>query len=214
MAYRAVIFDIGGVLFPSPFEAWASYEKELGLEVGFIRRVIAAAGSNSAWARLERGEITRDEFIQEFELECRAAGGAPDPAEVIARVAPGSASPRREMIEAIGSIRAQQISTAALTNNFARDTTTSSGGGREFMSALFDVVVESSVLGMRKPDPRIYLHTCDLLKVTPQESVFLDDLGMNLKPARQLGITTIKVSEPLAAIAELESVLGFPLRSG
>ncbi|MGH9196394.1 MAG: HAD-IA family hydrolase, partial [Acidimicrobiia bacterium] len=69
MSYKAVIFDIGGVILPSPFDAWATYENELGLDVGFIRHVVAAGGETGAWSRLERNEISMEEFVATFEEE-------------------------------------------------------------------------------------------------------------------------------------------------
>ena len=78
--------------------------------------------------------------------------------------------------------------------------------------SLFDVVLESSKIGVRKPEPRIYELACEALEVEPADCVFLDDLGINLKPARAMGMTTIKVVEPGDALAELEQVVGFPLR--
>jgi len=76
---------------------------------------------------------------------------------------------------------------------------------------LFDVVVESSIEGVRKPDPAIYLIACDRLGVKPEEAIFLDDFGVNLKAARALGMATIKVDETQSAIGELEKLLGFEL---
>lgn len=215
MTYRAVIFDIGGVIFPAPFEAWAEYERHAGLEVGFIRRVIAGAGETGAWARLERSDVTVDEFVTLFEAECLAAGGKVSGAEVLARMGRRVAGPRAEMVDAIRAVRAHGLRTAALTNNWARDRFAGDEAGEErrsFMDSLFDLVVESSVIGLRKPDPRIYLYTCEKLGIEPPQAVFLDDLGMNLKPARALGMMTIKVADAGEAIAELESALGLPLR--
>ena len=76
---------------------------------------------------------------------------------------------------------------------------------------MFDVVIESSKVGVRKPDPRFYEIALDAVDVAPDDAVFLDDLGVNLKPARALGMTTIKVDDPAVALAELEAVVGFPL---
>lgn len=210
MSYRAVIFDIGGVILPSPFDAWGEYETQLGLPVGFIRRVVAAGGEAGAWARLERNEITLDEFFLSFEEECASAGGEVSGREVLARVGLGAGGPDPQMLEAVRRIREAGLKTGALTNNWARET--SATISRSELMDLFDVVVESSVTGLRKPDPRIYLLTCERLEVAPHEAIFLDDLGMNLKPARALGITTIKVGDVSAALGDLEEILGFRLR--
>ena len=211
VTYEAVIFDLGGVVLPSPFEAWAEYERELGLAVGFIRGVVAEAGDHGAWARHERGELDFEEFLEAFESECAAAGGTAISAlEVMARLL-ARPEPRPEMLDAIRAIRDVGLRTAALTNNWAAPT--DEERRVDVVAPLFDVVVESSVEGLRKPDPRIYLLTCDRLGVAPEAAVFLDDLGINLKPARALGMTTIKVEDPEQALAELGAILGLPLAS-
>lgn len=211
MSYQAVIFDLGGVILPSPFEAWARYEAQLGLDVGFIRRVVHASGDHGAWARHERGELAFDEFVAEFEAECREAGGHDvSGVEVMTRLL-ADPEPRPEMLTAIGRIRDAGLRTAGLTNNWA-DPDDARERTASVLAPVFDVLVESAVEGLRKPDPRIYHLTCDRLDVEPPDAVFLDDLGVNLKPARELGMHTIKVVEPEAALAELESVLGIPLR--
>lgn len=212
--YEAVIFDLGGVVLPSPFEAWARYEDELGLEVGFIRTVVARSGDDGAWARHERGELGFEEFCDAFEEECAAAGGEDvSAAEVMARLA-SQPEPRPEMLGAIRTIRDTGLKTAALTNNWvpmdAQPDPQRAADTRE-LKGLFDVVVESSVVGLRKPDKRIYLLTCERLEVEPAVAVLLDDLGVNLKPARELGMTTIKVVDPAAALAELGSLLDLSL---
>jgi epoxide hydrolase-like predicted phosphatase len=112
--------------------------------------------------------------------------------------------PRPEMLAAVRRIRERGLRTAALTNNWP-------GDGTAALRAHFDVFVESSALGLRKPDPRIYQHACRCLEIEAREAVFLDDIGSNLKAARALGMTTIKVTAPEQALAELEAVLGFDL---
>ncbi|HVM41779.1 MAG TPA: HAD-IA family hydrolase [Acidimicrobiia bacterium] len=210
MAFEAVIFDLGGVILPSPFEAWARYEEELGLDVGFIRRVVHASGDHGAWARHERGELPFDAFVAAFEEECRAAGGdRVSGVEVMTRLL-ADPSPRPEMVTAIERIRDAGLRTAGLTNNWA-DPDDVRERSASALAPLFDVLVESAVEGLRKPDPRIYHLTCERLGVTPDASVFLDDLGVNLKPARELGMHTIKVVDPRTALEELEAALGIPL---
>jgi putative hydrolase of the HAD superfamily len=209
--FRAVIFDLGGVVFPSPFDAFAEYERNHGLPDRFIRNVVAASADHGAWARLERSELSFEEFGTAFEAECSAAGGTVDAVELMRGIGQGFA-PRPAMVAAIEAIRAHGLKVGALTNNWAPSESTSETGPHALgRLGGFDVVVESAVEGLRKPDPRIYHLVCERLSVTPDEAVFLDDLGVNLKPARALGMTTIKVADPGTALAELASVLGFAL---
>jgi putative hydrolase of the HAD superfamily len=207
MRHRAVIFDLGGVVVGSPLHAIAAYERETGIPAGFINRVVVATGVGGAWSRLERGELTLDAFFPAFASDCAAAGSTIDARKLMLRVA-AATEPRPAMLEAIRRIRAHGLQAAALTNNWLTE-----DGGSEVLRAHFDVFVESAVEGLRKPDPRIFELACARLAVAPAEAVFLDDIGSNLKAARALGMTTIKVVEPEAALAELEGVLGFALGS-
>ena len=217
MTFRAVIFDLGGVVFPSPFDVFAAYERDHGLPDRFIRGVVAASADHGAWARLERSELTIEEFGVEFSAECAAAGGTVDALDLMREIGRGF-EPRPAMVQAINTIQAHGLKVGALTNNWAA-TPNESEGTTERASAphsfghlgRFDVLVESAVEGLRKPDPRIYELVCERLGIAPAEAVFLDDLGVNLKPARAMGMTTIKVSDPHEALAELATVLGFPL---
>ncbi len=220
--YRAVVFDLGGVVLGSPLHAIQRYERHLGLARNAINRVVSETAPRGAWSRLERGELSMEAFYTAFEGDCRDAG-----LEICTRTMfewmAEESKPRNEMLAAIQAIRARGLRGGALTNNWATAEGSGSGssGGREARAGpddatrglrdLFDVFIESSVEGLRKPDPRIYELACSRLGVTPAEVVFLDDIGANLKPARQLGLTTIKVDEPGAALAELASTLGFPL---
>ena len=201
---RAVFFDFGGVLSTSPFDAFASYEQRSGLPEGFIRSLNATDPDTNAWARLERSEIGLDEFPELFEQEAARRGHRLDGAEVL-RCLSGELRPA--MLEAVRRCRVAHT-TALLTNNFL------SGDGdpahREVL-AMFDVVVESARIGVRKPEDRFYEIACELADVSPDEVVFLDDLGVNLRPARQLGMTTIKVGDPDVAIAELAAATGLDL---
>jgi putative hydrolase of the HAD superfamily len=205
---RAVIFDLGGVVLGSPLHAIAAYERELGIPAGFVNRVVVETAPSGAWSRLERGELAMENFFAEFEADCAAAGQEIDARAMFAHMAQAS-QPRPQMLEAIRRIRGGGMKTAALTNNWA---TEEDLDGTRALRPHFDVFVESSVLGLRKPDPRIYHHACGELGVTPPEAVFLDDIGLNLKSARKLGMTTIKVVEPDQALGELEDVLGVSLR--
>ena len=206
MAIRAVMFDFGGVISSSPFDAFARLEAEHGLPPGFIRTVNATNPHDNAWARLERGELGVEEFGPEWAEEARALGHEIDGRLVLERL---GGEIRPQMVAAIKACRAT-YKTACLTNNFAlAESLVSEEVAAVY--ALFDAVLESRVLGVRKPDPRFYELACAALGVEPDESVFLDDLGINLKPARALGMRTIKVTDPDQALAELERVLDHPL---
>ena len=203
-AIAAVLFDFGGVLSDAPFAAFERYERDHGLPEGFIRSVNATNHLDNAWARLERNEIDFDEFCDAFERETEAAGSAVDAGVLFDSI---TGDLRADMIDAVRQCR-REFKTGLLTNNFVP---LAERGGSDVLD-LFDVVVESAVVGVRKPDPRFYLMACDALGIEPTEAVFLDDLGVNLKPARALGMTTIKVTDADTAIADLESVLGVSLR--
>jgi putative hydrolase of the HAD superfamily len=206
----AVLWDFGGVILTSPFEAFARYEREEGLPDGFIRRINSTNPHDNAWARLERGELDRSGFADAFEAEAHALGSTLAGAQVLELLA-GEVRP--EMVTALARCRKAGLRTACLTNNIMGGEDASEARAAEVagIMALFDVVVESSVVGVRKPEPAFYEIACRLLDVEPAACVFLDDLGINLKPARAMGMTTIKVDEPDVAIAELEQVLGLVL---
>ncbi len=210
MAITAALFDFGGVILSSPFGAFARYEAERGLPAGFLRDLNTRNPDTNAWARLERGEVDIAGFGRLFEEEARAAGHAVVGAEVLELLA-GDVRP--EMVEAVRRC-GERLKTALLTNNFVGLAGGDDAGAHPHgeVLGLFDVIVESSRAGVRKPDPRFYELACEQLAIDPDEAVFLDDLGINLKPARAMGMTTIKVTDPTAAISELESVVGFPLR--
>jgi epoxide hydrolase-like predicted phosphatase len=217
MQFRAVIFDLGGVVFPSPFAAFRAYEEAQGLPHRFISEIVVRGGDDGAWSRFERGEYGLDEFAVAFEAECAAAGGTVVVADLFRSMAGGTGGAVPEMVGAIGRIRAHGLRTAALTNNWVdTDGSTHVSGDTPMateLAGLFDAIVESARVGLRKPDPRIYELVCERLGVTPHESVFLDDLGTNLKAARAMGMTTIKVEDPVAAVDELGAVLGLDLGS-
>jgi putative hydrolase of the HAD superfamily len=205
MVILATLWDFGGVILASPFDAFGSYEREHSLPESFIRRLNATNPDTNAWAHLERGDIAFDEFCERFEAEARAAGGGLDARAVMALL---SGEVRSAMVEAVRRCH-ERLKTGLLTNNFVAE---DRGADHTAILALFDVIVESSTAGVRKPDPRFYQMACDQLGIEPSEAVFLDDLGINLKPAKAMGMTTIKVTDPDDALAELESVVGFPLR--
>jgi len=208
MGFRAVIFDLGGVVLGSPLHAIAHYEREVGLPAGFVNRVVIESGRDGAWSRLERGELTLPAFHPAFEADCAARGQALSGVDLMERVHE-SAKPRPAMLEAVRCIRSHHLVAAALTNNWLSD----DGTGASALRPRFDHFLESSRLGLRKPDPRIYRYACERMDVPAQDAIFLDDIGRNLKPARELGMTTIKVDEPGEALADLSELLGFPLES-
>lgn len=203
---RAVLWDFGGVILTSPFDAFTRYETDTGLPPGFLRTVNAGNPHGNAWARLERSELSGDKFCDLFEAEARDAGHEVDARAVLALL---YGEVRPAMVEAVRRCAAR-CRTGLLTNNVA--VAASPRPDLDEIVALFDVVVESSKVGLRKPEPRFYELACELLDIEPHEAVFLDDLGVNLKPARAMGMTTIKVVDPDRALAELEEVVGFPVR--
>ncbi len=217
MTIRAIIFDLGGVVLGSPLHAIAAYEREIGLPENFVNHVVADTAPSGAWSRLERGEISMETFYTDFEADCQAAGQTLSARTMFERMALESL-PRPIMIEAIRRIRAEGYRAGALTNNWANEDDGQeneaggpTGDGTRALADLFDVFVESSVEGLRKPDPRIYTLACERLGVEPDEAVFLDDIGTNLKAARAMGMTTIKVNTPEQALEELSAVIELKL---
>jgi putative hydrolase of the HAD superfamily len=206
MAYRAVIFDLGGVVLGSPLHAIAAYERESGIPEGFVNRVVVDTGPQGAWSRLERGELAMEAFYAAFEADCAARGHEISGRTLMERVG-AAGQPRPAMLEAVRRIRVRELVATALTNNWVSE----DGGGTGALRPHFDYFIESSQLGLRKPDPRIYRYASELMGVAAEETVFLDDIGRNLKPARELGMKTLKVDQPDEALAELEAVLGFAL---
>jgi putative hydrolase of the HAD superfamily len=203
---RAVLWDFGGVILSSPFEAFNRYEAANGLPPDFIRSVNSTNPDSNAWALLERNDVTPAEFDPLFADESEALGHRIPGADVLGLL---SGEIRPEMVQALDRVIRAGYRTACLTNNVV--------GGEQRMDVgdvmvMFDHVVESSKVGCRKPEPRFYEIACELVGVDPSECVFLDDLGINLKPAKAMGMTTIKVGAAEPAIAELERVLGVSLR--
>lgn len=206
---RAVLFDFGGVITTSPFEAFARYERDADMPVDFIRTVNATNPHDNAWARLERSEVDLEQFSTLFEIESAALGHRIPGSDVLGLLA-GDVRP--QMVEAVRRC-ADRLLTGLLTNNFvsANDTLGHSLVGAAGLSDVFDTVVESRELGIRKPDPAFYEVACSRLGIRADEAVFLDDLGVNLKPARELGMVTIKVVSEPQALADLELAVGFDL---
>ncbi|SDH60373.1 putative hydrolase of the HAD superfamily [Bradyrhizobium sp. Rc2d] len=210
MTIEAVIFDFGGVLTSSPFEAFARFETERGLPIDIIRRTNASNHLENAWARFERAEVDIDAFDHLFAEESRALGAEVRGRDVLPLL---QGDLRPEMVEALKRIKAQ-FRTGCITNNLPANAIGSMTGRSLYIAevmVLFDHVIESAKIGMRKPDPRIYRLMVETLKVDPNNCVYLDDLGVNLKPAREMGMTTIKVTSGAQAIAELEVATGLKL---
>jgi putative hydrolase of the HAD superfamily len=205
MGIDAVLFDFGGVIVDSPLQAFARYEAAHGLPDGFIRSLNTTNPHTNAWARLERSEIDFAEFCALFEAEAVAAGGKLDARELFAMF---DGAIRPPMVDAVRRCH-EVFKTGLLTNNFVLPGREGRGGSAHAeVLALFDVIVESSVVGFRKPDPAFYTLACERLGIEPEQAVFLDDLGVNLKPARALGMTTIKVETTEQALQELAKVTG------
>ena len=201
---RAVFFDIGGVLTSGPWESFARYERESDLPDGLIRRINSTNPDANAWARFEKGEVDVAGFAEAFRAEALAMGFDLDPHAILASLRGETCV---EMVEAARFCRSR-YKTAALTNNFVPTGASERQGISGLFDGLFDAVIESSKVGLRKPDRRFYEMACATVAVEPTEAVFLDDLGINLKPARAMGMYTIKVVDPRDAVAELYSVLG------
>jgi len=211
LAIEAVVFDFGGVLTSSPFEAFTRFETERGLPADIIRRTNAANHLENAWARFERAEVDIETFDHLFAEESRALGAEVRGRDVLPLL---QGDLRPEMVEALKRIKAQ-FKTGCITNNLPANAIGSMTGRSLYIAevmVLFDHVIESAKIGLRKPDPRIYRMMVETLKVDPNNCVYLDDLGVNLKPSREMGMTTIKVTSGAQAIADLEKATGLKLR--
>lgn len=205
---RAVIFDFGGVFTSSPFEAFNRYERERGFPDNLIRKINSTNHLENAWARFERAELDLDGFDKAFAAEAKAFGFDLPGRDVIPLL---SGDVRPEMVEALRRVRTK-FKTGCITNNVPsmQGTRADKPGSlyRGEIIEMFDHLIESSKVGLRKPDPRIYRMMCEALVVAPEECVYLDDLGGNLKPARAMGMTTIRVESGPQAVAELEAATG------
>ena len=209
--FEAVIWDFGGVLTSSPFEAFARFEAERGLPADIIRRTNAANHLENAWAKFERAEVDVETFDRLFAAESLAFGAEVRGRDILPLLA-GDLRP--EMVEALRRIKVK-FKTGCITNNLPANAIGSAGGRTLYIAevmALFDHIIESAKIGLRKPDPKIYQMMVDTLAVDPKRRIYLDDLGINLKPAREMGMTTIKVRDARQALAELEAATGLSLR--
>ncbi|OHC99102.1 MAG: HAD family hydrolase [Sphingopyxis sp. RIFCSPHIGHO2_01_FULL_65_24] len=218
MSITTVIFDFGGVITASPFEAFNRLEAERGLPHDFVRRVNATNPDDNAWAKFERAEIDAATFDTLFADEARALGHELEGSAVLAVIA-GAVRP--DMVTALDTLKAKGFRIGCITNNVpggkmgikGAGMTRSEQAAQEVarIMARFEHVIESSKAGVRKPDPAIYLMMCETLGVAPAECVYLDDLGINCKPAAGLGMHAIKVTSGEQALADLSAVLGIAL---
>lgn len=210
----AVLWDFGGVILSSPFDAFNRYEAEAGLPKDFLRGLNTRNPDTNAWAKMERSEVSLQGFVDLFEEEARLQGQRVEGWKILQAL---SGDIRPQMVEALRRCKAT-FRVACITNNMKAGEGPGMARSPEKARAvaeilsLFEHVVESSKVGLRKPDPRIYQHACELLGVPPDRCIYLDDLGINLKPARALGMRTIKVVDPDVAIDELQTMVGIPLR--
>ena len=207
---EAILWDFGGVFTTSPFEAFNRFEAARNLPKDFIRRVNSTNPTTNAWAQFESNAITAEQFDQLFERESESLGHPVRGVRVLELLS-GELRPR--MVSVLKKCK-EHFKVGCITNNMksgegpsmARDE--AKAAASQSVMALFDVIVESSVEGVRKPNPRIYEIACDRMGVGPDGCIFLDDLGINLKPAKALGMTTIKVIEEDQAIKDLEKATG------
>jgi putative hydrolase of the HAD superfamily len=209
-AIRAVLWDFGGVILSSPFEAFNGYEARHSLPHDFIRGVNSRDPHSNAWAQLERNDITPQQFDELFATESELLGHRIAGAEILALL---SGEIRPAMVIALDAVIEAGYLTACLTNNVVTPSGEPTPRQREVALIMdkFHHVVESSKVGCRKPEPRFYEIACELLEVTPSQCVFLDDLGINLKPAAAMGMRTIKVVDPTVALKELSGHLDLAL---
>ena len=208
-AFDAVVFDFGGVVIDSPFDAFADLERRAGAAPGSIRAINARNPDGNAWARVERGDLDAEGFVELFEQEAAAAGVTLPARDVLAAVTGASSArhvARPVMIELLAELRARGLKLALITNNIRP---LGDSPDVAWVFDAFDVVVQSALVGIRKPEPAIYHLALDALGVAPERAVMLDDLGINLKPARALGMATVKVLDAEQGAAALRQLLGW-----
>lgn len=201
MTVAGVVFDLGGVVLESPMEAIADFERRNGLAAGAVNRAVATAGHSGAWARHERGELDRSGFLDAFGDELgHDVTGLLDAVDAAIRIRP-------EVVRRVDLLRGEGAVVAALTNNWTPF-------GDDPVVGHFDVVVESVVEGTRKPEPEIYRICVERMGLDPRRCLMFDDLGVNLKPARALGMATVKVTSERQLLAEIDRLLSSRLEFG
>ena len=203
MKYKAIIWDFGGVITSSPFEAFNQFEEANDLPKDIIRTINSENPDTNAWAKFESNSITIDVFNDLFLKEAKAKGFDIKGRDII-KLLKGSI--RKNMVSFLRELKSD-FKLGCITNNVKSSSEENNDNETKEVMSLFDHVIESSIVGIRKPNPEIYMMSCDALKVSPDQCIYLDDLGINLKPARELGMTTIKVIQPEDAIQEVRNLL-------
>jgi|TARA_B100002019_G_scaffold184726_1_gene159436 putative hydrolase of the HAD superfamily len=205
MNYKAVIWDFGGVITSSPFEAFNKFELDNNLPKDIIRTINSENPDDNAWAKFERNDIDINEFDTLFSKEADKKGFQISGKQVVKLL---SGDIRKPMVDFLLSLK-ENYKLGCITNNIqnSKDDKVNHLNQASQVMKIFDHIIESSRVGLRKPDPKIYYMSCDALGVRPEECIYLDDLGINLKPARKIGMTTIKVIDPNEAIDEVKKYL-------
>ena len=203
MKYKAIIWDFGGVITSSPFDAFNEFEEVNGLPKDIIRIINSENPDMNAWAQFESNSITIDQFDDLFLKEAKAKGFDIKGRDII-KLLKGSI--RENMVSFLRELKAD-FKLGCITNNVKPSSEENTDNETKEAMSIFDHVIESSIVGIRKPNPEIYMMSCDALNVSPDQCIYLDDLGINLKPARELGMTTIKVIQPEDAIQEVRNLL-------
>ena len=205
MAYKAVIWDFGGVVTSSPFEAFNNFEKDNNLPNDLIRTINSENPDTNAWAKFERNDINTSEFNSLFMSEAKKKGFDIMGSQIIKLL---SGKIRPFVVDFLKDLKGS-YKLGCITNNVQPDTNNQNNNSNEVSEVMkiFDHVIESSLIGIRKPDLKIYNMSCEALGVLPEECIYLDDLGVNLKPARAIGMTTIKVIDPQIAVSQVKKFL-------
>jgi len=203
MKYKAIIWDFGGVITSSPFDAFNEFEEANGLPKDIIRTINSENPDMNAWAQFESNSITINQFDDLFLKEAKAKGFDIKGRDII-KLLKGSI--RENMLSFLKELKSD-FKLGCITNNVKPSSEENTDNETKEAMSIFDHVIESSIVGIRKPNPEIYIMSCDALNVSPDQCIYLDDLGINLKPARELGMTTIKVIQPEDAIQEVRHLL-------
>ena len=203
MKYKAIIWDFGGVITSSPFEAFNEFEEANSLPKDIIRTINSENPDMNAWAQFESNSITIGQFNDLFLKEAKAKGFDIKGRDII-KLLKGSI--RENMVSFLRELKSD-FKLGCITNNVKSSSQENTDNETEEVMSIFDHLIESSIVGIRKPNPEIYMMSCDALNVSPDQCIYLDDLGINLKPARELGMTTIKVMQPEDAIQEVRNLL-------
>jgi putative hydrolase of the HAD superfamily len=211
---RGVITDWGGVLtspIPDIVRSWLDadgidHDSYAAVIRPWIRGAYAGAGDGNPVHALERGECTPEEFERLLASRIIRRDGGPVPAEGLLARMFAAALPSAAMHDLLRQLRGAGLRTGLLSNSW--------GAGdypREEFPVLFDAVVISAEVGMRKPEERIYRHAADLIGLPPQECVFIDDIEANVAAAEAIGMTGVLHTEPGPTAARLAALLGLPL---